>query len=135
MTGTRDEERPNFSEKHYGSLENSGAEGSLERQYMRAFLFESMGTLGLVDVAYVRLHSLWPEFRGGWGTDDLPFCGRYDGLLYVRLNGRAAMPRVALWPAACTCTACRPDGRWKRASCHAFSTRRPWSRSVPSGPT
>lgn len=83
---TRSEWDLYFSEKHYGSLGNSGAEGSLERQYMRAFLFESMGTLGLVDVAYVRPHSLWPEFRGEWGTDDLPFCGRYDGLLYVRLN-------------------------------------------------
>jgi len=83
---TRSEWDLYFSEKHYGSLENAGAEGSLERQYMRVFLFESMGTLGLVDVAYTRPHGLWPEFRGAWGTDDLPFCSRYDGLLYVRLN-------------------------------------------------
>ena len=50
---------------------------------MRAFLLESMATLGLVDVAYVRPHGLWPEFSGWWGTDELPYCGRYDGLLYV----------------------------------------------------
>ena len=58
--------------------------------YLRAFLFESMATLGLVDVAYVRPHGLWPEFRSWSGTDDLPFCSRYDGLLYVRLNALGA---------------------------------------------
>ena len=30
-------------------------------------------------------HGLWPELQGRWGTDELGFCGRYDGLLYVRL--------------------------------------------------
>lgn len=31
-------------------------------------------------------HGLWPELGGRWGTDDLGFCGRYDGLLHVRLT-------------------------------------------------
>jgi hypothetical protein len=47
---------------------------------------ESLATLGLLDVAYVYPHHLWPEFSGHWGTDDLCFCGRYDGLLYARPN-------------------------------------------------
>lgn len=31
-------------------------------------------------------HMLWPGFDGCWGTDNDAFCGRYDGLLYVKLN-------------------------------------------------
>lgn len=79
-----------FCEKQYGSLAYSGYEGDLDRQYVRVFLFETMATLGLIDIAYIYPHHLWPEFGGSWGTDDLPFCGRYDGLLYVRLNALGA---------------------------------------------
>ena len=73
-----------FGESQYGHLSSNG--DGLERQYARAFFFESAATLGLIDVAYAYPHGLWPEFSGAWGTDDLGFCGRYDGLLYVRLN-------------------------------------------------
>ena len=73
-----------FCERRYGYL--SGAEHEINKQYLRAFLFESSATLGLIDVAYTYPHGLWPELRGTWGTDDMAFCGRYDGLLYVRLN-------------------------------------------------
>jgi hypothetical protein len=72
-----------FSERRYGYLSESA---SLNCQYTRVFLLESLATLGLVDVAYVFPHYLWPEFAGWWGTDDMGFCGRYDGLLFVRLN-------------------------------------------------
>lgn len=72
-----------FREFQYGHL--SGGSG-VDCQYLRAFLFESLGTLGLVDVAYVFPHYLWPDFREEWGTDEDSFTGRYDGLLYVRLN-------------------------------------------------
>jgi hypothetical protein len=72
-----------FGEFQYGHL--SGGSG-VDRQFLRAFLLESLGTLGLVDVAYVFPHFLWPDFRGEWGTDEDAFTGRYDGLLYVRLN-------------------------------------------------
>ncbi|MCD6587880.1 MAG: helicase-associated domain-containing protein, partial [Candidatus Fermentibacteraceae bacterium] len=61
-------------------------EGELEKVYTRVFLFEYLATLGLIDVAYVYPHYLWPEFNGWWGTDNHAFCSRYDGLLYVRLN-------------------------------------------------
>jgi hypothetical protein len=73
-----------FEELRYGML--SGQSLQISHQYLRAVWFESMATLGLIDVAYVYPHSLWPEFRGSWGIDSLSFCGRYDGLLYVRLN-------------------------------------------------
>jgi hypothetical protein len=72
-----------FAEQRYGFLDD---DVGLDRQYLRVLLFESLATLGLVDVAYVYPHFLWPELGGGWGTDEMDFCGRYDGLLYVRLN-------------------------------------------------
>src|SRR6266567_787927 len=73
-----------FEELQYGML--SGQSLQISHQYLRAVLFESLATLGLIDVAYVYPHSLWPELSGSWGIDGLSFCGRYDGLLYVRLN-------------------------------------------------
>ena len=75
-----------FGEKQYGSLGYDGGEGELEKIYTRVFLFEYLATLGLIDVAYVYPHFLWPEFNGWWGSDNHSFCSRYDGLLYVRLN-------------------------------------------------
>lgn len=31
-------------------------------------------------------HHLWPELGDNWGRDAHAFCGRYDGLRFVRLN-------------------------------------------------
>jgi hypothetical protein len=64
----------------YGHLGGQG--GKINRQYMRAFLFESLATLGVIDIAYAYPHHLWPELSG----EELSFCSRYDGLLYLRLN-------------------------------------------------
>ncbi len=75
-----------FSEKQYGSLGYDGSDGELEKVYTRVFLFEYFATLGLIDIAYVSPHELWPEFNGWWGSDPHLFCSRYDGLQYVRLN-------------------------------------------------
>ena len=72
-----------FAEQRYGYIDD---DDGIDRQYLRVLLFESLATLGLVDVAYVYPHYLWPELGGSWGTDCLDYCGRYDGLLYVRLN-------------------------------------------------
>jgi hypothetical protein len=72
-----------FCELQYGCIYDTNG---INRQYLRAFLMETLGTLGLLDIAFVYPHRLWPDLGGGWGTDDLAFCGRYDGLLYVRLN-------------------------------------------------
>ncbi len=81
-----------FCEKQYGSLGYAygDRDDGLERQYLRAFLVETMATLGLVDIAYVYPHGLWPELGGRWGTDGLGFCGRYDGLRHVRLTALGA---------------------------------------------
>jgi len=77
-----------FSEFQYGHF--GDIKGELERQYLRALLMESLATLGLLDIAYVFPHHLWPELGDRWGEDEMSFCSRYDGLLYVRLNGLGA---------------------------------------------
>jgi hypothetical protein len=78
-----------FAELQYGQIHDD--EG-LSAQYLRAFLMETLGTLGLVDLAYVYPHWVYPDefFRDAWGTDELDYCGRYDGLLAVRMNALGA---------------------------------------------
>lgn len=70
-------------DQQYGYLDDGDG---IDRQYLRVLLFESLATLGIVDVAYTYPHYLWPELGGNWGAEDMDYCGRYDGLLYVRLN-------------------------------------------------
>jgi hypothetical protein len=71
-----------FFEPQYGLIYNGPG---LRSQYLRAFLMETLAALGLADVAYVYPHHRWPDLHDSL-NGDLPFCGRYDGLLYVRLN-------------------------------------------------
>ena len=71
-----------FFEPQFGYIYDHGG---LNSQFLRAVLMESLATLGVVDVAYVYPHSVWPDLKESLGGD-LPFCGRYDGLLYVRIN-------------------------------------------------
>ncbi|MBI4662101.1 MAG: hypothetical protein HY735_25040 [Verrucomicrobia bacterium] len=71
-----------FFEPQYGCITNHTG---LNRQFLRAFFLESLATLGVLDAAFVYPHRLWPDLRDCL-NGDLPFCGRYDGLLYVRLN-------------------------------------------------
>ncbi|MCP4456297.1 MAG: hypothetical protein GY809_32970 [Planctomycetes bacterium] len=75
-----------FGDQRYGSLGHDGTADSLERQYLRALIMEPLATLGLADIAYTTPHDQWPEFRDMWGVDDMGYCSRYDGLMYVRLN-------------------------------------------------
>jgi len=72
-----------FGSSQYGYVTDGSG---VDLQYLRAVLLESLATLGLVDVAYVFPHDLWPDFREEWGTSEDSFTSRYDGLLYVRLN-------------------------------------------------
>jgi hypothetical protein len=72
-----------FAELQYGVINDLGG---LNSQWLRAVFLESFATLGLFDVGYVYPHWLWPDLGDSWGIDDLSYCGRYDGLLYVRLN-------------------------------------------------
>ncbi|MCB1795892.1 MAG: helicase-associated domain-containing protein, partial [Candidatus Competibacteraceae bacterium] len=85
---TRDPWNLYIAESGYGSL---GYEGFhdwkiLQARYALCLLFEYAATLGLLDVAYIPPHDARPDYRGNWGTDDLPFLSRYDGLLYFRIN-------------------------------------------------
>ena len=69
------------------SLNYQGGEwGILQERYTLCFLFEYAATLGIVDVAYVRPAGSWDNYGDLWGTDELEFLSRYDGLLYFRLT-------------------------------------------------
>jgi hypothetical protein len=71
-----------FFQPQFGFITDNHGLGS---QFLRAVCMESLATLGVLDVAYIYPHRLWPDLKDSmWG--DLTFCGRYDGLLYVRLN-------------------------------------------------
>ena len=72
----------------YGSLGYAGYSDwpIVEGRYTLAVLFEYAATLGLIDVKYVRPEGARTDYHENWGTDDLPFLSRYDGLLALRLN-------------------------------------------------
>jgi hypothetical protein len=73
---------------HYGSLGHSGFHdwNILQQRYLACLLFEYAATLGLIDVAYVEPWQVERDFSSLWGTDDLSFLSRYDGLLWFRVN-------------------------------------------------
>jgi hypothetical protein len=58
----------------------------LEERYLFGFLLEYAATLGLLDVALIPPAGARTDYDDLWGTDDLPFFSRYDGLLYFRIN-------------------------------------------------
>jgi hypothetical protein len=79
-------------EPRYGSL---GYDGShkweiLQGRYTLAFLFEYAATMGIIDVAYIPPSMARDDYRDLWGTDDLYFLSRYDGLQYIRINSLGA---------------------------------------------
>jgi hypothetical protein len=75
-------------DRQYGSLGYDGYHdwSILQKRYLLALLFEFAATLGLVDLAYLHPADVERDFGHIWGTDDLMFLSRYDGLLYFRLN-------------------------------------------------
>lgn len=81
-----------IGEAGYGNLsELSGYSWPiLEERYMRCFLFEYAATLGIIDVAYVDPSLMSSDYDYFWGTDDLEFLSRYDGLVYFRLTALGA---------------------------------------------
>jgi hypothetical protein len=85
---TRDPWGLYISDANYGSLGHSGYHDwpILQKRYLACLLFEYAATLGLIDVAYVEPWEAERDYRDLWGTDDLDFLSRYDGLLYFRLN-------------------------------------------------
>ena len=81
-----------ISDPQYGSL---GYEGYhdweiLQGRYTLCLLFEYAATLGMIDVAYVNPAGVRRDYREMWGTDDLEFLSRYDGLIAFRLNALGA---------------------------------------------
>ena len=81
-----------IADRRYGSLGYSGYGGwdILQGRYMLAFLFEYAATLGLVDVAYIHPSGARKDYGDMWGIDELDCLSRYDGLLYIRVNGLGA---------------------------------------------
>ena len=81
-----------ISDPNYGSLGYSGEHtwNLLQLRYLLCVLFEVCATLGMIDVAYVSPHEARRDYGDLWGTDDMTFLSRYDGLMYFRLNALGA---------------------------------------------
>ena len=77
-----------IGEAQYGSLGYSGSHdwAVLQYRYVLCLLFEYAATLGMVDVAFVEPSRVPRNFSNMWGTDDLEFLSRYDGLAYFRIT-------------------------------------------------
>jgi hypothetical protein len=77
-----------IGEAHYGSLGYAGSHdwAVLQHRYMLCFLFEYAATLGIVDIAYIEPRHAPRGFSSMWGTDDLEFLSRYDGLTFFRIT-------------------------------------------------
>ena len=77
-----------INDPNYGSLGYDGYHDwrILEARYALCLLFEYAATLGLIDVAYIPPHGARPDYGDLWGTDDLDFLSRYDGLQYFRIT-------------------------------------------------
>lgn len=77
-----------ISDSNYGALGYNGAHNwnILQQRYIAVLLFEYAATLGLIDIGYVEPWQVPRDFADLWGTDDLSFLSRYDGLLWFRLN-------------------------------------------------
>lgn len=81
-----------ITDPHYGSLGHSAYHDwtILQLRYLLCFLFEYATTLGIIDVAYIDPVDARADFRNMWGTDDLAYLSRYDGLMYFRLTSLGA---------------------------------------------
>jgi|AGTN01.3.fsa_nt_gi hypothetical protein len=72
---------------NYGAMYYGGSKWEyMQERYIRCFLFEYAAALGIVDVAFIDPEYGSDDYTEMWGTDDLPFFSRYDGLLYFRIN-------------------------------------------------
>ncbi|MDT8319275.1 MAG: helicase-associated domain-containing protein [Xanthomonadales bacterium] len=77
-------------EKRYGSLGYEGGEQILDERYLLAFLLEYVATLGMIDVALIPPAGARYDYGGLWGTDELVYFSRYDGLRYFRITALGA---------------------------------------------
>ena len=88
FTVSRNDWRLYICDRQYGSLGDTGRGNwsILQGRYVLALLFEYAATLGMIDVAYGPAEGGRFDYRDMWGTDDLSFLSRYDGLSAFRLT-------------------------------------------------
>lgn len=81
-----------IAEAQYGSLGYDGYHNwsVLQGRYLLALFFEYAATMGLLDLAYSAPAGARNDYRHQWGTDDLEFLSRYDGLSCFRINALGA---------------------------------------------
>ncbi|MGH3863379.1 helicase-associated domain-containing protein [Actinokineospora sp.] len=81
-----------IADPQYGSLGYDGF-ADWPGRYALAVIFEYAAPLGLVDINYDSPDGARDDFRDNWGTDDLAWLSRYDGLRAIRLTplGRYAL--------------------------------------------
>jgi Helicase conserved C-terminal domain len=58
----------------------------LEERYLYCLLLEYTATLGLIDVALIPPARARGDYHGMWGTDDMVYFSRYDGLMFFRVT-------------------------------------------------
>jgi hypothetical protein len=77
-----------LTDPYHGSLGHAGpaAWNVLSGRYALCVLFEYAATIGVLDVAYTGPAGAREDYRGLWGTADLAWLSRYDGLVAVRVN-------------------------------------------------
>ena len=98
-----------ISDSRYGSLGYAGFHdwSLLEGRYALAVLFEYAATLGLIDIAYTDPAGARDDFRDNWGTDELEYLSRYDGMRAIRINALGSyVLGLADRPPPRTATAC-----------------------------
>lgn len=73
-------------ELQYGTLGYGDGERILDERYLLCLMLEYAATLGLIDVALIPPAGARRDYHSLWGTDDLLYFSRYDGLMYFRVN-------------------------------------------------
>ena len=77
-------------EQQYGAFGYEGHEPILNERYLLAFLLEYAVTLGIIDAALIPPAGARYNYGDLWGTDDLIYFSRYDGLMYLRITALGA---------------------------------------------
>jgi hypothetical protein len=77
-----------IGDPYHGSLGHAGQKAweMIEGRYALCVLFEYAATMGVVDVRYTDAADARDDYRFLWGTGELPYLSRYDGLAAVRVN-------------------------------------------------
>ncbi len=75
-----------IGELQYGSLGYENGKYILDERYLLCLLLEYTASLGLVDVALIPPAGARYNYGGLWGTDELVYFSRYDGLMYFRVT-------------------------------------------------